>query len=136
MEEIERSSNSAAAVFCNISKGVSFREPETHLMKDIIGVVALLGRVHNNRVSRSNILCASIPIKTLSCLYVIFSIFCFNLWFCRYIGYCQNTWVQIKCLLLSLDLSKLLLFWKSMNEMEKLIVAMLFMQKQPLLGNL
>ncbi|PON72057.1 hypothetical protein PanWU01x14_068990 [Parasponia andersonii] len=52
MEEIEKIGNSAAAVLCRISRGVPFQEPENHLMKDIIGVVALLGSVCCRQLSR------------------------------------------------------------------------------------
>ncbi|XP_060971263.1 structural maintenance of chromosomes flexible hinge domain-containing protein GMI1 isoform X1 [Cannabis sativa] len=52
IEEIEKISNSAAAVLVNISRGVPFREPENHLMKGIIGVVALLGSVQCGQLSR------------------------------------------------------------------------------------
>ncbi|XP_062120131.1 structural maintenance of chromosomes flexible hinge domain-containing protein GMI1-like isoform X2 [Humulus lupulus] len=52
MEDIEKISNSAAAILCNISRVVPFQEPENHLMKDIIGVVALLGRVQYSQLSR------------------------------------------------------------------------------------
>ncbi|XP_062074870.1 protein DEFECTIVE IN MERISTEM SILENCING 3-like [Humulus lupulus] len=52
MENIEKIGNSAAAVLCNISRIIPFQEQEDHLMKDIIGVVALLGRVHSRRLSR------------------------------------------------------------------------------------
>ncbi|KAF4399066.1 hypothetical protein G4B88_023660 [Cannabis sativa] len=52
IEQIEKISNSSTAVLVNISRGVPFREPENHIMKDIIGVVALLGRVQCGQLSR------------------------------------------------------------------------------------
>ncbi|XP_062104327.1 structural maintenance of chromosomes flexible hinge domain-containing protein GMI1-like [Humulus lupulus] len=54
MENIEKMGNSAAAVLCIISRGIPFQEPKNHLMKDTIGVVALLGRVqpHCSQLSR------------------------------------------------------------------------------------
>ena len=51
MEEIEKR-DSAAAVLCNISRRVQSQEPPSHLVKDIIGIVALLGRVHSIQLSR------------------------------------------------------------------------------------
>lgn len=52
MVEIERTDNSAAAVLCNISRRVRFQDPKDHLMKGLIGVVALLGRVGSSQLSR------------------------------------------------------------------------------------
>lgn len=54
-EEIEKMGNSAAAVLCKISRRVPFQEQQNDFMKDIIGVVALLGRVNSSQLSRSNI---------------------------------------------------------------------------------
>lgn len=71
IEEIGNIGNSVAAVLCNISREVPFQDPGNNLMKDIIGVVALLGSVHSFQLSRSN------PIKTLTCLSFIFFYFLF-----------------------------------------------------------
>ncbi|XP_060971271.1 structural maintenance of chromosomes flexible hinge domain-containing protein GMI1 isoform X5 [Cannabis sativa] len=53
IESIVKMGNSvAAAVLCSISKEDPFQEKENDLMKDIIGVVALLGRVRSSQLSR------------------------------------------------------------------------------------
>ncbi|XP_024029765.1 uncharacterized protein LOC21395118 [Morus notabilis] len=51
-EEIEKMGNSAAAALCKISRRVPFQEQQNDFMKDIIGVVALLGRVNSSQLSR------------------------------------------------------------------------------------
>ncbi|KAL5567763.1 hypothetical protein UlMin_024338 [Ulmus minor] len=52
MEEIESIDHSVAAVLCNISRRFPFREPQHPLMRDIIGLVALLGSVRFSKLSR------------------------------------------------------------------------------------
>lgn len=46
MKCIEKKDKSAAAFFCNISREIPFQDPGSQLMKDIVGVVALIGTVH------------------------------------------------------------------------------------------
>lgn len=53
MDKIKNKSNSAAAVLCDLSKDLSFQERQKHFMEDIVGLVALLGTVHTNELSRS-----------------------------------------------------------------------------------
>lgn len=74
IENIEKIGNSAAAVLCNVSRVVPFQDRDDYLMKDIIGVVALLGRVHSMRLSRSNIH----PFSQ-SNFYLVYFFFFFNL---------------------------------------------------------
>ena len=56
MEEIESIDRSMAAALCNISRRVPFQEPQYPLMRDLIGLVALLGSVRFSRLSRSDTL--------------------------------------------------------------------------------
>ncbi|KAJ9680038.1 hypothetical protein PVL29_021800 [Vitis rotundifolia] len=52
MRCIEKKDKSAAAFFCNLSRQIPFQDPGSQLMKDIVGVVALLGTVHINPLGR------------------------------------------------------------------------------------
>ena len=52
MECIEKKDKSAAAFFCNLSRKIPFQDPGSQFMKDIVGVVALLGTVHINPLGR------------------------------------------------------------------------------------
>lgn len=49
---IESKNHSAAAVLCSLSRDLSFKEQQNHFMEDIVGLVALLGTVHTNKLSR------------------------------------------------------------------------------------
>ncbi|XP_030933131.1 structural maintenance of chromosomes flexible hinge domain-containing protein GMI1 [Quercus lobata] len=49
---IESMNHSAAAVLCSLSREFSFQEQPNHLLEDIIGLVALLGTVCTNNLSR------------------------------------------------------------------------------------
>ncbi|XP_060675499.1 structural maintenance of chromosomes flexible hinge domain-containing protein GMI1 isoform X2 [Ziziphus jujuba] len=52
MKQIESMGNSAAALVCHIFREVQLHEQHRHLMDDIVGLVALLGRVHSTELSR------------------------------------------------------------------------------------
>ncbi|KAF3432812.1 hypothetical protein FNV43_RR23914 [Rhamnella rubrinervis] len=52
MKQIESIGNSAAAIFCQLSREGPFRELHNHFMGDIVGLVALLGRVNSTKLSR------------------------------------------------------------------------------------
>lgn len=54
MEQIECMGNSAAAVLCHLSREVPLQKLHSHFMGDMIGLVALLGRVHSTELSRCN----------------------------------------------------------------------------------
>lgn len=54
MKQIESMGNSAAALVCHIFREVQLHEQHRHLMDDIVGLVALLGRVHSTELSRWN----------------------------------------------------------------------------------
>ncbi|KAM4068715.1 hypothetical protein ACB094_12G034100 [Castanea mollissima] len=49
---IESMNHSAAAVLCSLSREFSFQEQPNHFLEDIVGLVALLGTVHTNKLSR------------------------------------------------------------------------------------
>lgn len=53
VEQIESRNNSAASILCQLSSELSFREPRNHFLEDIVGLVALLGTVSSNKLSRS-----------------------------------------------------------------------------------
>lgn len=52
MRCIEKKDKSAAAFFCNLSREIPFQDPLSQLMKDIVGVVALLATVRINPLGR------------------------------------------------------------------------------------
>ncbi|XP_059434267.1 structural maintenance of chromosomes flexible hinge domain-containing protein GMI1 [Corylus avellana] len=52
INRIESTNHSAAAVICSVSKESSFQEQQNHFMKDVVGLVALLGTVRINNLSR------------------------------------------------------------------------------------
>lgn len=52
MRCIEKKDKSAAAFFCNLSREIPFQDPVSQLMKDIVGVVALLATVRINPLGR------------------------------------------------------------------------------------
>lgn len=54
MRCIEKKDKSAAAFFCNLSREIPFQDPLSQLMKDIVGVVALLATVRINPLGRSS----------------------------------------------------------------------------------
>ncbi|XP_077226812.1 gamma-irradiation and mitomycin c induced 1 [Tasmannia lanceolata] len=51
-KRIEGKGDIAASVFCNLLRAVQFQEPQKHLMKDVVGLVALLGTVDSKILSR------------------------------------------------------------------------------------
>ncbi|ONK71070.1 uncharacterized protein A4U43_C04F4410 [Asparagus officinalis] len=51
IKHIEGKRNTAAAVFCNLSKAIQTAEPQKHFMQDFIGLVALLGTVSDSKYS-------------------------------------------------------------------------------------
>nr|XP_010915961.1 structural maintenance of chromosomes flexible hinge domain-containing protein GMI1 [Elaeis guineensis] len=51
-KQIEGKSDTAAAVFCNLSKAIQIQEPQKHFMEDVVGLVSLLGTVSNGNLSR------------------------------------------------------------------------------------
>ncbi|KAK9994804.1 hypothetical protein SO802_024507 [Lithocarpus litseifolius] len=54
---IESMNHSAAAVLCSLSREFSFQEQPNHFLEDIIGLVALLGTVRTNNLSRDPRIC-------------------------------------------------------------------------------
>ncbi|KAJ4954884.1 hypothetical protein NE237_011667 [Protea cynaroides] len=52
LKQIEKKGDTAAAVICNLSKTIQFQESQHYLQQDIVGIVALLGTVNENTVSR------------------------------------------------------------------------------------
>lgn len=52
VKKIEGMGDNAAAVFCNLSKDVPLQESQKHFIKDVLGIVALLGSVYDSRLSR------------------------------------------------------------------------------------
>lgn len=54
MNQIESIGNSAAATLCQLSRAGPFKELHNHFMGDIVGLVALLGRVNSTKLSRYN----------------------------------------------------------------------------------
>ncbi|XP_010267594.1 PREDICTED: uncharacterized protein LOC104604778 isoform X2 [Nelumbo nucifera] len=52
VKRIERKVGTAAAVLCNFSKAVQLQEPQDYFKQDMVGVVALLGTVDSNDLSR------------------------------------------------------------------------------------
>ncbi|KAK1285121.1 hypothetical protein QJS10_CPB20g01825 [Acorus calamus] len=51
-KQIEEKVGTAAAVFANLSKSIQIQEPQKYFMQDVLGLVALLGTVDDDRVSR------------------------------------------------------------------------------------
>lgn len=52
IKKIEGMGDNAAAVFCNLSKDVRLQESQKHFIKDVLGIVALLGSVYDSGLSR------------------------------------------------------------------------------------
>lgn len=52
MKQIEGKRNTAAAVFCNLSKAIQIAKPQKHFMQDFVGIVALMGTVSDSKHSR------------------------------------------------------------------------------------
>eukprot|EP00268_Persea_americana_P011683 TRINITY_DN14922_c0_g1_i4.p1 TRINITY_DN14922_c0_g1~~TRINITY_DN14922_c0_g1_i4.p1 ORF type:complete len:1098 (+),score=235.69 TRINITY_DN14922_c0_g1_i4:589-3882(+) len=52
VKRIEGKGDNAAAVFCNLSKGIQLPASQKHIINDMLGLVALLGSVNNSRLSR------------------------------------------------------------------------------------
>lgn len=58
LEQIVRRSSSATVILSHLYSEDSFKEPEEHFTKDLVGLVALLGTVSDDRISRSAIILA------------------------------------------------------------------------------
>lgn len=53
MEHLMKRRDSAAAILCHLIRDFTDQESQKPCMQDIIGIVALLGTVSNNKLSRS-----------------------------------------------------------------------------------
>lgn len=99
VEEIEKRDHSAAGTLCNIARGVPFGDSNDDIVKDIIGIVALLGRVNSFPLSRLSIF----PLAKAKILdyFILFYHHCSTLMVLfTSTGFYRNTWVQNKCWLL------------------------------------